>query len=104
MPSIVAEMGSVVEQHMKNIDMIYDPEMGESTRQLIADKRAAYEQGGAKKMGAHRVRDPVATAATETAFFGFPPGATLCAKCNTQGLVLMDGSQTCLNCGCSKCR
>lgn len=34
---------------------------------------------------------------------GFPPGATLCQKCNTQALVLMDGCQTCLNCGYSKC-
>ena len=49
MPSIVAEIGSVVEQHMKNIGMIHDPEMDESTRQLIADKRAAYEAASAKK-------------------------------------------------------
>jgi hypothetical protein len=33
----------------------------------------------------------------------FPPGAQLCGKCNTQALVLLDGCQTCLNCGYSKC-
>ena len=33
----------------------------------------------------------------------FPPSATLCHKCNTKALVLMDGCQTCLNCGYSKC-
>jgi hypothetical protein len=48
MPSIVAEIGTVVEQHMKNIGMIHDPEMDEATRQLIADKRAAYEAASAK--------------------------------------------------------
>ncbi len=49
MSSIVAEIGSVVEQHMKNIGLIHDPEMDEATRKLIAEKRAAYEQAGAKK-------------------------------------------------------
>jgi hypothetical protein len=33
----------------------------------------------------------------------FPAGAAMCHKCNTPALVLMDGCQTCLNCGYSKC-
>ena len=33
----------------------------------------------------------------------FPPSATLCHKCNTKALVIMDGCATCLNCGYSKC-
>ena len=109
MPSIVAEIGAVIEQHMKNIGLIHDPEMDAATRQLIAEKRAAYEAAGAKKnpdpaaVGAHPVRDASAAASTDTESSGFPPGATLCQKCNTQALVLMDGCQTCLNCGYSKC-
>jgi hypothetical protein len=107
MPSIVAEIGTVVEQHMKNIGLIHDPEMDEATRKLIADKRAAYEAAGAKK-NTDVTTAPVgaasaATAPSDTESSGFPPGATLCAKCNTQALVLMDGCQTCLNCGYSKC-
>ena len=100
MPSIVAEIGAVIEQHMKNIGMIHDPEMDDATRRLIADKRAAYEVAGAKKN-----TDVSAAASTksEATDSGFPPGATLCVKCNTQALVLMDGCQTCLNCGYSKC-
>ena len=97
MPSIVAEIGAVIEQHMKNIGLIHDPEMDEATRKLIAEKRAAYEQAGAKK-SAEVTAGPGNAEAS-----GFPPGATLCAKCNTQALVLMDGCQTCLNCGYSKC-
>jgi hypothetical protein len=100
MPSIVAEIGAVIEQHMKNIGLIHDPEMDDATRRLIADKRAAYESASAKKntdVGAG------AASSSETESSGFPPGATLCAKCNTQALVLMDGCQTCLNCGYSKC-
>ena len=33
----------------------------------------------------------------------FPPTATMCHKCSTKALVLMDGCATCLNCGYSKC-
>jgi len=110
MPSIVAEIGAVIEQHMKNIGLIHDPEMDDATRKLIAEKRAAYEQAGAKKntdvtkspspAGAEEGRGEGGDASESS---GFPPGATLCAKCNTQALVLMDGCQTCLNCGYSKC-
>ncbi len=99
MPSIVAEIGAVIEQHMKTIGLIHDPEMDESTRKLIAEKRAAYEAATTGKSAA-----PAATETKpDTNANGFPPGATLCAKCNTQALVLMDGCQTCLNCGYSKC-
>jgi hypothetical protein len=100
MPSIVAEIGAVIEQHMKNIGMIHDPEMDDATRQLIADKRAAYEAAGAKK---NTDASAAPSAKGEINDSGFPPGATLCVKCNTQALVLMDGCQTCLNCGYSKC-
>lgn len=97
MPSIVAEIGVVIEQHMKNIGLIHDPEMSDSQRALIAEKRAAYEAVTAKKT------DTAATVAPVESNGSFPPGATLCHKCNTQALVLMDGCQTCLNCGYSKC-
>ena len=33
----------------------------------------------------------------------YPPGATLCGKCLTKALVVLDGCQTCLSCGDSKC-
>jgi hypothetical protein len=106
MPSIVAEIGAVIEQHMKNIGLIVDLEMDESTRKLIAEKRAAYEKASAPQTatpspaGAGEGRGEGGDASSTN---GFPPGATLCAKCNTQALVLMDGCQTCLNCGYSKC-
>ncbi|MBC7657122.1 MAG: NrdJb, partial [Frankiaceae bacterium] len=51
--------------------------------------RAAYEKGGSVQAG-------------ESAE-AFPPGAILCVKCNTKAMVLMDGCQTCLSCGYSKC-
>lgn len=96
MSSIVAEIGSVVEQHMKNIGLIHDPEMDEATRKLIVEKRAAYEAAGAKKEAAAGEAD-AGEALT------FPAGSMMCDKCNIKALVLMDNCQTCLNCGYSKC-
>ncbi|MFN9732238.1 MAG: NrdJb [Pseudomonadota bacterium] len=49
MPSIVAEIGAVVEEHLKMIGLIRDPEMSAATKALIAEKRAAYEAQQAKK-------------------------------------------------------
>jgi len=113
MPSIVAEIGAVIEQHMKSIGLIHDPEMDEATKRLIAEKRAAYEKAAAKPAAAAPAASASApvgadltassSADSHTNAAGFPAGATLCAKCNTQALVLMDGCQTCLNCGYSKC-
>ena len=44
MPSIVAEIGNAVEEHLKMIGMIVDPELSDAQRALIAEKRAAYER------------------------------------------------------------
>ena len=137
MPSIVAELGAIIEQHLKMIGLLHDPELSEAQRKLIADKRAAYEAANSKKKaevatagemgGAMMGSSPSARAdksvrtdksvraerspaqpggveaqSSENAG-DFPPGAQLCGKCNTTALVLLDGCQTCLNCGYSKC-
>jgi hypothetical protein len=122
MSSIVAELGAIVEQHLKMIGLLHDPELGPEQRKLIAEKRAAYEarsnHGSAKKKSeistAGEMGGAMITAATvvgETADSAtapesgsaFPPGATLCHKCNTGAVIIMDGCATCLNCGYSKC-
>ncbi len=52
-------------------------------------------------------KDPESASETiadgDTAAGGFPPGASMCNKCNTKAVILMDGCATCLNCGYSKC-
>jgi hypothetical protein len=115
MPSIVAEIGSVVEEHLKSIGMIVDPEMSAAQLALIAEKRAAYENKSKKKSDSNQLTGDLAGAAADSASradeaasdagegANFPASATLCHKCNTKALVLMDGCQTCLNCGYSKC-
>jgi len=125
MPSIVAELGAIIEQHLKSIGLLHDPDMSPEQRKLIAEKRAAYEaRTGSKKkpdvkpgksaspadpnveisddlagsLGENNRRD---SASDDSA--AFPPGATMCHKCNTNATILMDGCATCLNCGYSKC-
>jgi hypothetical protein len=123
MPSIVAELGAIIEQHLKSIGLMHDPEMSAEQRKLIAEKRNAYEarvsRDDSKKKFDVADAEPdagisadLAGAMGETArrdeprassAGAFPPGATMCHKCNTNATVLMDGCATCLNCGYSKC-
>ncbi|MFC3852601.1 NrdJb [Salinispirillum marinum] len=91
MPSLVAEIGDAIESHMKMIGLIKEEGLSEHQQKLINEKRAEYEKlngGGASK------------AAVDS---GFPADAQLCGKCNTKAMVIMDGCQTCLSCGDSKC-
>lgn len=89
MPSLVAEIGAVLERHLVAIGLMQGPQPDPKQQRFLAEKRAAYE----------------ASLGTTTAEpgEGFPPGAQLCGKCNTQAVVRMDGCATCLNCGHSKC-
>jgi hypothetical protein len=89
MPSIVAEIGEVIERHLKMIGMLEDDSLDEHQKKLIAEKRAEYES---KKEG---------TASNDSG--DFPPDAQMCKKCNTKAAIVMDGCLTCLNCGDSKC-
>ena len=118
MPSLVAELGSIVEDHLKSIGMIHDPEMSAERRALIAEKRAAFEARSKKNSdvspaaGAKAAAAPAPAPADDhpnesIAVTGegasFPPSATMCHKCSTKAVVIMDGCATCLNCGYSKC-
>ena len=49
MPSLVAELGSIVEDHLKSIGLMHDPEMSDAQRAMIAEKRAAYAALSSKK-------------------------------------------------------
>ena len=89
MPSIVAEIGYVVERHLQSIGMMKVPEMDTARLQLIEAKRSEWEQR-------HRQSDAFAKSS-------YPEGAQLCLKCNTAAAVMMDGCMTCLACGESKC-
>jgi hypothetical protein len=122
MPSLVAELGAIVEDHLKSIGMIHDPEMSPAQRALIAEKRHAYEQRSKKNSDvsfspspapagegrdggafATNMEDPAEDIAVTGDGTSFPPSASMCHKCSTKAVVIMDGCATCLNCGYSKC-
>jgi len=89
MPSIVAEIGYVVERHLQSIGLMKVPEMDAARLQFIEDKRNEWEQ---------RSRQADAFAKST-----YPEGAQLCVKCSTAAVVKLDGCLTCLACGESKC-
>ena len=87
MPSLVAEIGDVIECHLKMIGMIVDDKLNPHQQALVDQKRKEFEQQN-----------------NDTDHAGnFPVGATLCVKCNMKATILLDGCMTCLNCGESKC-
>lgn len=95
-PSLVAEIGTVIERHMIAIGLLEPAGLDEHQQAFIKAKaaeaaraeaeRAAGDTGGDKGDGS-----------------GFPPSATLCAKCHARAVVMADGCATCLSCGASKC-
>jgi len=115
MPSIVAEIGAVIEEHMKSIGLIVEEELSPAQKQLIAEKRRAYEASQKKNAGIvadlagagaqSARREPGADEDLRVSGEGasYPPSATLCHKCHTKAVVLLDGCATCLSCGYSKC-
>ena len=89
MPSLVAEIGDVLEHHLKSIGLIKDS-MDPHTRRYLEEKRR--EHAGTEADGAGDAGEGE-----------FPPNAILCNKCYTRAMVNMEGCLTCLNCGESKC-
>jgi len=89
MPSIIAELGYVIEKHLQTIGLLRAPELDEGRRKLIEEKRSEYE-------ARQKQQDAFANS-------HYPQGAQLCSKCSTAAVVMMDGCMTCLNCGDSKC-
>jgi hypothetical protein len=89
MPSIIAELGYIVEKHLVAIGMLATPGLDEHQKRLIEEKRAEFEESK-KQTDAFSDSE-------------YPEGAQLCTKCNTTAVIMMDGCMTCLNCGDSKC-
>jgi len=80
-PSLVGEIGDVLEQHLREIGILRDEAPDPHKKAYLEQKRA--EAG----VGRH----------------GFPAHAELCVKCRTKAAVTLDGCLVCLQCGDSKC-
>lgn len=92
MPSIIAEIGAVIEHHLQKIGLMEKEELSEQQQLILNQKRAEAEaaQEGRK-------------AAANDENGSYPASATLCNKCHTKAVVSMDNCATCLSCGYSKC-
>ena len=88
MPSLVAEIGDVLENHLCEIGILKKDEPDEHQKQFIQEKTLEYAQQ---------------TAAKESDSSDYPETAGLCEKCLTKAVIFLDGCLTCLNCGESKC-
>lgn len=89
MPSIIAELGHIVEKHLKTIGLLPADTLDEHQRRLVEMKRKEFEER-------NRQQDAFARS-------HYPEGAQLCKVCNVTAVVMMDGCLTCLACGDSKC-
>jgi hypothetical protein len=89
MPSLIAEIGEVIERHLIEIGILKPPVPDAQQQRFIEQKRLEFEESK-KQQDAFAVNQ-------------FPEGAQLCMKCNTAAVVMLDGCMTCLNCGDSKC-
>jgi len=85
MPSVVADIGHVIETHLKTLDMLPKSEIDTHQQAYIQQKREAMK---AEQQNESSV---------------FPAAASKCNKCHQKSVVLLDGCATCLNCGDSKC-
>ncbi|MCB1744244.1 MAG: NrdJb [Gammaproteobacteria bacterium] len=90
-PSLVSEIGDAIESHMRSIGLLTDTPLDAHQQALIDEKRAQFQAA----------QQQTAEVAQEDK--GFPAGATLCGKCSHKAMIMMDGCETCLNCGHSKC-
>jgi hypothetical protein len=89
MPSIIAELGHIVEKHLTDIGLLRPIGLDKAQQELVDAKRAEFEAQAKQK--------------DAFAEHNFPEGAQLCGKCSTAAAVMLDGCMTCLNCGYSKC-
>jgi hypothetical protein len=88
MPSLVAEIGDVLENHLCMIGIMKSPVPDQHQQKYLKDKAEEY----ASK-----------TAVEDSDQSDYPQSATLCKKCLTKAMIMLDGCLTCLNCGESKC-
>ncbi len=91
MPSIIADIGAVIEHHLQKIGLMEKEELSEQQQLILDQKRAEAEASEQKKTAG--IEDDAS----------YPASAKLCNKCHTKAVVIMDNCATCLSCGYSKC-
>jgi len=90
MPSLVAELGDIIECHLKEIGLLEECEMETDQKKYLEEARAKFDKanGNTGETGGDSE---------------FPESASFCSKCHTKALIKLDGCMTCLSCGDSNC-
>jgi hypothetical protein len=76
---------------LQKIGLMEKEELSEQ-QQLILDQKRAEAEASDQNRTAEAEDDA-----------SYPASATLCNKCHTKAVVIMDNCATCLSCGYSKC-
>ena len=100
MPSLVAELGSVLDKHMREIGMIQPSERALAARKLIAEKTGAATN--VVKLQAAATPEP-AEAIPPHAIGVNAISTKTCPECGFGGLVQSGGCEVCPDCGHSRC-
>jgi hypothetical protein len=82
MPSLVAEIGYVIEKHFIMLGIIKKEELTKEQIEFIEDKKKQH---------------------SDKYIENYPEKSIVCISCNVKASVLLDGCMTCLACGYSKC-
>jgi len=90
MPSIAAEISYILEQHCQMI---------ENTQPIAPDAQQQQNIQAARE----KLKTIAASSDSSEMHDGYPAMAIVCPSCTTRALVILDGCQTCLHCGASKC-
>ena len=90
MPSVVADIGHVIETHLKTLDMLPKSEIDAHQQAYLKQKQQAVMAENTNQTDGENQ-------------LNFPATASSCKKCHQKSVVLLDGCATCLNCGDSKC-
>ncbi|MBA6348215.1 MULTISPECIES: NrdJb [unclassified Colwellia] len=85
MPSVVADIGHVIETHLKALDMLPKSERDNHQQAYIEEKRQTIKAKEGSEL------------------LAFPTTASQCVKCYQKSVISLDNCATCLNCGDSKC-
>lgn len=101
-PSLVAEIGTILETHLVGMGLMGDS-LDQHQKAFLKEKRAQYMEQESAAKDAEQAPAAKNTDNSDSASGEYPPGATLCGACQEKAKVIMDGCAVCLACSDSKC-
>ena len=87
MPSLVAEIGDVIERHLIKIGILEHPNLNSRQLALIEQQRNQFQL------------NPSPSETHPDASLDYPDEATLCPACGTLAVILLGQGKSCLHCG-----